>query len=353
MPVVIAPAVSLPVHQVTTDEVLERIAQMYPDHPQLDRVFDVIGATTVRTRWYTRPLAEQFGNHGTLAERTREHLRDCLDLAERAARASLREAGLAPEQITALVVTSATGHSMPGLDVKLVERLGLSPSIRRIPVTQMACGGGSFAISMAAELVVARPEAKVLVVCADVFSHYLHEGDTGMDGMIFKALLGDAAGACVVRDRSNGRHMEIVNSFNCMDVTACDVVGTYVDNDGLHTRNSPKLMGVIRGLLPGLREWLEHNAPADSDGKPEFIVSHTGSPRVLECFIEGLECAPELFDPARDSLSELGNLGSVSLLDGLERTFAKPPESGAHGVILGIGPGIFITAVKAIWWDEV
>ncbi|MBC2905235.1 hypothetical protein [Streptomyces cupreus] len=353
MPVVIAPAVALPVHQVSTDEVLERMAQLYPDHPKLARAFEVIRATTVRTRWFTRPLSEQFRNGGSVRERTREHLRDCLELAERAARATLREAGLEPEQVSALMVSSATGHTMPGLDIMLMERLGIAPGARRVPVTQMGCGGGAFAISMAAELVMARPESNVLVVCADALSHYLHERDNGMDGMIFKGLVGDAAGACVVRDRSTGRHMEIVNSWNCLEVSARDVVGTYMDNEGLHMYNSPAVTDAIRGLMPGLKEWLKSTAPAGEDGKLEFAVSHTGSPRVLERFAEGLECSPEIFGPARDSLRDLGNLGSASLLDTLERTFAKPPASGARGVVFGVGPGIFLTAMQAIWRDDV
>ncbi|WAZ25075.1 hypothetical protein STRCI_006543 [Streptomyces cinnabarinus] len=353
MPVVIAPAVALPVHQVSTEEVLERIAELYPDHPKLARVFEVVRATTVRTRWYSRPLAEQFRNDDSVAERTRAHLNDCLELAERAARATLREAGLEPEEVTALVTSSATGHTMPGLDIQLMERLGIAPTARRIPVTQMGCAGGAFGIATAAELVTARPETKALVVCSDTLSHYLHERDTGMDGMIFKGLVGDAAGACVVQDRSTGRRMEIQDSWNCLEVNARGVVGGYVDNDGLHLHNSPVVSDMIRGLTPKLKEWLERDAPVGADHGPEFAACHTGSPKILSCFAEGLECSPEIFDPARDSLRELGNLGSVSMLDMLERTFAKPPRSGAHGVIFGAGPGIFLTAVKAIWRDEV
>jgi predicted naringenin-chalcone synthase len=128
-------------------------------------------------------------------------------LSERAARGALWEAGLAPEEVDALVVVSSTGHTMPGLDVRLMARLELRPSARRIPVTQLGCGGGVFGVSTAMELMAARPDATVLVVCADVFSHYLHRDDTGMDGMIFKGIIGDGAGACVVRAEASGPHL--------------------------------------------------------------------------------------------------------------------------------------------------
>ncbi|MER7572269.1 hypothetical protein [Streptomyces sp. NPDC126514] len=349
MPVVTAPVVALPRYQVTTDELIGRIDELYPDHPRLRLVRQVIRRSSVRTRWYTRPLEEQFKNDCSLFERTRRHLHDSLDLAERAGRAALREAGLKPEDVTALVVSSATGHSMPGLDVLLMERLGLSPSVRRIPVTQMGCVGGVFAVSTAAELVKARPDAIVLVVCADAFSHYLHPGDVGMDGMIFKAILGDAGGACVVRGRVDGPHMEITGSWEFLDVSGKDIVGSRLDDDGMHAQNSPRLAEVVGGALPGLREWLTAAAPAGTDGAPDFIVSHTGSPRILDCLSDGLGCPPEMFGLARDSLRELGNLGAASVLEVMERTFAKRPEPGARGLMIGVGPGVCLMGLMTIW----
>ncbi|WP_324784712.1 PhlD [Streptomyces sp. H51] len=353
MRVVSAPVVVLPRHQVTTEEVLERITELYADHPRCAHIRRTIAATTVRTRWYTRPLAEQMRGDWSLAVRTREHLADSLELAEKAARTTLREAGLEPSDVDALVVVSATGHTTPGLDVLLMARLGLPPSVRRIPVTQLGCTGGVFGISMAAELVAARPDATVLVVCADVFSHYLHRADTGMDGMIFKGILGDGAGACVVRSRANGPHMELTHSWECVQPLSHDIVGSHLDGDGFHAHNSPDLVRAIRGVMPRLNEWLARTAPAGSDGTPEFVVSHTGSPKVLDALVEGIGCPPALFGLARDSLREVGNLGSASVLEVLERAFAKPPADGAHGLALGVGPGVSVMAVRTVWRDGV
>ncbi|CCK26396.1 hypothetical protein BN159_2017 [Streptomyces davaonensis JCM 4913] len=353
MPVVTAPVVALPRHQVTTDELIERIGELYPDHPRLRAIHQVMRRSGVRTRWYTRPLDQQFLTDRPLRESTSRHLLDCLDLAERAGRAALREAGLKPEDVTALVVSSATGHTVPGLDVLLMERLGLSPSVRRMPVSQLGCAGGVFAVSTAAELVRARPDAIVLVVCADALSHYLHPGDTGMDGMIFKAILGDGGGACVVRDRAKGPHMEIEGSWECLDVSGRDVVGGGPEGDGLHMHNSPRLAESVGGLLVGLRKWLRATAPVGTDGAPDFVVSHTGSPRILDCLADGLDCPPEMFGLARDSLRDLGNLGAASVLEVMERTFAKRPQPGQRGLMVAVGPGVCLTAVKTVWRDGV
>jgi predicted naringenin-chalcone synthase len=349
MPVVSAPVVVLPRHQVTTEEVLERIEEVYPEHPRLAHLKRFIRATTVRTRWYTRPLVEQWRTDGSVADRMHRHLQDSLELAESAARGALLEAGLHPEDVDAVVVASATGHSMPGLDVQLLDRLGLRPSVRRIPVTQLGCGGGVFAISTAAELVTARPGSTVLVVCADAFSHYLHGGDTGLDGMIFKGIIGDAAGACVVASDVRGPHLELRDSWEWLHRGSADVVGSVTDDDGLHTFNSRRLLTTITEIMPRVKEWLRRTGAAGEDAEPEFVVSHTGSSKVLDAMVGGLDADPELFGLARDSLRDVGNVGSVSVLEVMERTFRKPPRDGAQGLVVAVGPGVSVMALRAVW----
>ncbi|MEU9734189.1 PhlD [Streptomyces sp. NPDC048002] len=353
MPVVTAPVVALPRYQVTTDELIKEISELYADEPRLAAGCRAIRGTTIQTRWYTRPPMEWLRRQPPVEQQAREHLEASLELAERAARGALREAGLCVGEVDAIVVTSATGHTMPGLDVGLVRRLDLRPSVRRIPVTQMGCAGGVFGISTAMELVAARPEANVLVVCADVFSYYLNHADTDMTGLILKGLFADAAGACVVRGSANGPHMELTGSWECLHLGSQDVVGTRTSSHGLHGYNSPVLVNAIRGVLPRLVEWLELTAPPGENGRPEFIVSHTGGPRIIDALAAGIGGPPELFGLARDSLRDVGNVGSASVLEVLERTFAKPPADGARGLLLAAGPGVAIMAVKAVWHDEV
>ncbi|MFD7815667.1 type III polyketide synthase [Streptomyces sp. NPDC059785] len=349
MPAVSAPVIALPRFQVGTEEVLDLLGELYPDHPRLSDVCRAVRSTTVRSRWFSRPPGEQFAGDLSVRERARAHLRDSLELAESAARQALIESGLEPGDIDGLVVTSSTGHTMPGLDIPLIERLGLPHTVRRVPVTQLGCLGGAFALVWATSMVTARPGSKVLIVCADVFSHYLNPADTGMDGMIFKGLLGDAAGACVVRAEATGPRMELAESWQCVIPGTRDVVGTHVDGGGLHTHNSPCLPGVVEKGVRRLAEWLGRQAPAGTDPVPRFVVSHTGSPKILDAVVAGLGCDPAAVDLSRDSLRDVGNIGSVSVLDVLERTFAKQPPDGADGVLLAVGPGVSLIGLKTVW----
>lgn len=126
-------------------------------------------------------------------------------------------------------------------------------------------------------------------------------------------------------------------------------MGSITDSDGFHGCNSLRLLGAIGEVMPKLKDWLHRTRSAGADAAPDFIVSHTGSPKVLDAIVEGLGTDPELFGLARDSLREVGNLGSVPVLEVLERTFMKPPRDGVRGLTVAVGPGVSAMALKGVW----
>ena len=55
------------------------------------------------------------------------------------------------QHIRALLFMSITGVSSPSIDARMINRLGLSPQIRRLPVFGLGCVGGAAGISRAAD----------------------------------------------------------------------------------------------------------------------------------------------------------------------------------------------------------
>ena len=75
------------------------------------------------------------------ALRMQRYAEESLPLAEAAAARSLELATVRPEAITHLITVSCTGFFAPGLDIGLVKRLGLSPTVGRLHVGFMGCHG--------------------------------------------------------------------------------------------------------------------------------------------------------------------------------------------------------------------
>ncbi len=80
-------------------------------------------------------------------------------------------------KITHLIVASCTGFSAPGVDLELVERCGLDPSVERTVVGFMGCHAAINALKLSRHIVRSCPEAQVLVVCLELCTLHLQETD--------------------------------------------------------------------------------------------------------------------------------------------------------------------------------
>jgi alkylresorcinol/alkylpyrone synthase len=79
-------------------------------------------------------------------------------------------------------------------------------------------------------------------------------------------------------------------------------------------------------------------------------VCHPGGPKVLEAMEEALELPAEALALTWESLREVGNLSSTSVLLVLADTLeSRRPPPGAWGVLLAMGPGFCSELVLLRW----
>ncbi|MGW5737785.1 MULTISPECIES: PhlD [Streptomyces] len=330
-------------HKVTTAEVADDIRARHADHPRLTAILRVVGNCGVHTRYFTRPLDSPGVAGGAgITERAETAFRDSVDMAERAAHAALDTAGLAAEDIDAIVTAHVTGWAVPNLDVHLVARLGLRPTVRRIALTTLACAGGTQALLRAADLVSVRPGSKVLVVAAEVISTVYNHADTTIESMIYKALFGDAASATVLTSEPLGSGIAIDDSLEYVLPYSLDRYQGRIGTDGFHFDSTKKALAATDDVLPAVMDW---HGPR----KPDFAVIHPGGPRIIADTAAALSLTPHDVHHSTETLADEGNLGGVSVLRVLERTHSTPPADGARGIMLAFGPGFATAALRCHW----
>ncbi|HWS58597.1 MAG TPA: 3-oxoacyl-[acyl-carrier-protein] synthase III C-terminal domain-containing protein, partial [Actinotalea sp.] len=82
-------------------------------------------------------------------------------------------------------------------------------------------------------------------------------------------------------------------------------------------------------------------------------VVHAGGPKVLDAVERALDLPADALWASRDSLAEVGNLSSASVLHVLHTTAARrPPAPGTLGVLLAFGPGVSCDLVLLRWPAE-
>jgi predicted naringenin-chalcone synthase len=281
-----------------------------------------------------------------LDQRAAEYFETACSLAVRAARQALREACLSADHIDAVITCSTTDFGAPGIDPYLIGELHLAPTVRRIPVTQLGCAGATHALAQAATQIRAHPGSNVLIVAVELLSYMAQPSQTDMSGMILKALLGDAAGATVVRgdDRCSG--MRLGRHWEYLLPGSGHYARVWMSAAGPALETHRDLLAAPEKFVPEMVAWL---TAGGAPTVPDFIIPHPGGPRVIAGLASGLGLDHSLFRHAEMSLGEIGNVGGVSLLDVAARTFDEPPREGARGLLVGLGPGLTVVAAEATW----
>lgn len=336
-PRILSAATAVPPHRVEQRETKKLARELFAGKfRDLERLLPVFDNGRIETRHFCRPL-EWFGRERTFPERNVLYAEHALELSEKAARRCLDRAGVTPEQVGALFFVSTTGLCTPSLDAKLLFRLGLKSSLRRIPVWGLGCAGGAAGVARASDYARAYPDELVLVIAVELCSLTFQVGDLSKSNLVAASLFADGAAAVLLGDGREGP--EILGSNSTTWPNTEQVMGWDLSETGLKVRFAKSVPRIVRTqTLPTLKEACEVYGLAPEDLR--HLVVHPGGARVLEAYEEALGLEPGGLGLSWEILRYYGNMSSASVLFVLERFLeGYPVRSGEHGAISALGPG--------------
>src|SRR5260370_8416397 len=120
------------------------------------------------------------------------------ELGEQALCLALLHSGLAPKDLGALFFNFGTGICSLSIDGLLINRMGLSPNIRRVPIFGLGCVAGAAGISRAADYVRAYPSQAAALVSVELCSLTLQREDLSVANLISAGLFADGSAAVIV-----------------------------------------------------------------------------------------------------------------------------------------------------------
>ena len=121
------------------------------------------------------------------------------ELGEQALCRALHHAGLEPNELGALFFTSVTGISSPSIDALLINRMGLAPNIRRIPIFGLGCVAGAAGIARAADYVKAYPKQAAALVSVELCSLTIQRDDLSVANLISSGISDGSGGGSLLR----------------------------------------------------------------------------------------------------------------------------------------------------------
>ncbi|MGO8814244.1 MAG: type III polyketide synthase [Terriglobia bacterium] len=272
------------------------------------------------------------------------------DLGQKALCRALVGAGLGPQDVDALFVASVTGIASPSLDARLVNRMGMSRRIKRIPIFGLGCVAGAAGIARAADYVRAFPGHVAALLSVELCSLTIQKEDVSMANLISSALFGDGAAAVVVTGADRGYPgAEILDTRSVFYPQTEHIMGWDISEKGFQIALSPSLpLLIVDHLGHDLDDFLADHGLARRDiGR---WILHTGGPKILEATSTALGLSKEEMGASWECLRRVGNLSSASVLLVLEEVLKRRrPEAGTYSLLAAMGPGFCSELVLLRW----
>ena len=321
------------------------------------------GNAGVDARHTVFPL-EEYGALG--ADANDRYVEEATALGERALQAALAQAGIAPADLDLLIVTSVTGVAVPSLDALLMPRLGLRADLKRLPVFGLGCVAGAAGLARLHDYLLGWPRHTAALLAVELCSLSLPRSSVTTADLVASALFGDGAVALVAtgtrargRAGAQGRRLSqppgtpalprVIATRSEVYPDSGGALGWRLSPDGFRIVLTAELADVVeRRLGESVTGFLaEHGLTVDDIGT---WICHPGGPKVLDAAQRALKLPDSALAASRRSLSEAGNMSSVSVLHILELTAAEdPPPPGSFGLMIGLGPGVSAELLLLRW----
>nr|AYM54116.1 chalcone/stilbene synthase family protein [Chondromyces catenulatus] len=248
--------------------------------------------------------------------------------------------------IDLLVTASCTGFQIPAMDVVLIEELKLSPTIRRLNLTQHGCAAGAAGVGLSHEWLSTRAESRALVVCVELCSLTFQMEDATEENLVSAAIFGDGAAAVLLAGENaarpaEGRSVSVKDTYREIFSGTEHFMGFDVNEAGLKIKLSRDVVSFTRREIEGVLV-----RACDRWGVPGLAsltigAVHPGGRRILEILEDDVGLPTSVTRTSWECLKQHGNLSSVTVLITLDRLLADKQSvpSGSRGLLSAFGPG--------------
>jgi predicted naringenin-chalcone synthase len=249
---------------------------------------------------------------------------------------------ISKEEITHLVTVSCTGISAPGLDLQVIEAMGLSPKIFRTSVNFMGCYAAIHGLKLADVFCAEDRNAKALVVCTELCTLHFQKENT-IDNIASSLLFGDGCAAVLVANNNNKEEGLRINNFY-------SEVAFKGKKDMSWELSSKGFLMTLSGYVPDLIEAdfnkLLANALKNANCNREDISHwciHPGGKRVLSAIEKSIDIKKDDLQYSYNVLKNYGNMSSPTILFVLKEivdSLQLKKERKANIFGAAFGPGL-------------
>lgn len=312
---------------------------------RLEQLFDnvLVGGRHLALPLERYPELESFG------ETNDAFIRTAVDIGAAALTEALEAAGLSVDDVDTVYFTTVTGIAAPSIDARLANRLGLPSDVKRVPLFGLGCVAGAAGLARCADYLRGFPGDVAVLLSVELCSLTLQRDDLSVQNLISTGLFGDGAAAVVLTGAERpAAGPRVLASRSIFYPESERVMGWDVSERGFQIVLSAAVPDVVRRHLGhDVDAFLADHGLTRSN--VDVWIAHPGGPKVLEAVQETLALSNGALEAAWQSLREVGNLSSASVLLVLREILEDPPPRGSRGLLFAMGPG-FCSELLLLEW---
>lgn len=253
--------------------------------------------------------------------------------------------GFAKESITHLITVSCTGMYAPGIDIEIVEQIGLPTNVQRTAINFMGCYAAFPALKAADHICRANPDAVALIVCVELCSIHFQKHNTD-DHLLANALFADGAAAVLVQSTPTPGSLYMESFHGDLISVGKKDMAWHISNFGFEMTLSAYVPDLIEQGIQVLTENLFRNLTVSLEDISFFAI-HPGGKRILEVIEKQLTLSPEDNYYAYEILRNYGNMSSPTVLFVLQsiQKIVQSTDKGKHILSFAFGPGLTLESM--------
>ncbi len=179
--------------------------------------------------------------------------------------------------------------SAPGLDIQLVEMLGLNENVSRTSVNFMGCYAAFHALKMADFICKNEPESNVLIVCVELCTLHFQK-KAAVDNFLSNALFADGAAAVLISGDNKKKYngLKVHNFYSALETGGKSLMGWNISSSGFLMTLNPEVPDLVEMGLKKMRVELPHFL---FNGMADYIhwAIHPGGKKILEASANAFE----------------------------------------------------------------
>jgi predicted naringenin-chalcone synthase len=259
-----------------------------------------------------------------------------LELSAQAVTKALAQAGLDTGDVDGLVVNTCTGYICPGISTYLIEKLGLSRSVRVYDLVGSGCGGAIPNLEIAQSLLARNGNGVVVSVSVEICSAtFQMEDDLSL--LLSNTLFGDGAAAAVLWTRPVG--YELVASASRYVPEQRDAI-RYVHKHGqLYNQLSLRLPDLVgKAAAQVVADVLEPQSLKPADIRHWAL--HSGGEKIINAVRDEVGLSEEQVRATRTVLAKHGNMSSPTVWFVLREIEKQGIAPGEWCIMVAFGAGL-------------